>query len=254
MRRNRRGWVWLLMLGLWGLGLARAADAGAMPPVSSAAKDLLIQGSQLDTQGDHDGAIALFTQAIAQGALFEGRLERSYAYAASGHFADALQDLDQAHALLPNNPAPLSARYWFEFELDQFGAVIDTTTQLRGMTPPDPYAPLIRFIAQARLGQDGKADLAKSLTDANKNLWPQAAALMFLGQISPEQLMQSVSQSDNDQAACEVPFYVGEYFLIHQNRNDAQAAFQSNQEDDCREVLEYYAARGELAAMNGEVQ
>ncbi len=249
---GRKARVWWLVLCCALLPLGALADSQGKD--GQAAKDLIMQGANLDLQGDHAGAIALFSKAIALGAEYDGTLERSFAYAASGHFAEALQDLDRAQALQPKATAPVSARYWFQFQLDQFAAVVATTDKLKSMSPPDPYAPLLRFIAEARLGRDGTAELAKTLDDSNKDQWPQAAAQMFLGQVSPDQLLQWAEQSGNDQVACEAPFYVGEYFLIHQNRPYAQAALQQNQQDLCRSVLEYYAARSELASLNDSVQ
>jgi len=237
----------LLLLGFALVPLTGlAADPGA--------EALIGQGNQLDNQGDHVGAIDAYSKAIALGATYEGLIDRSFAYSASGHYAEAFQDLDRARALKPADPAPLSARYWFDFELYQFPAVIATIDQMNGMRPADPYAPLLRFIAASRLGQDGSGDLDKSVAPATRNQWPQAVAQLFLGKVTPDQLLGWVAESGNQQASCEAPFYVGEYLLIHHRPDLARVALSENQRDECRPVTEYYAAAGELVSLGNAVQ
>jgi tetratricopeptide (TPR) repeat protein len=244
----RPGFALLLACGLALMPLAATA-AG-----QTQADGLISQGNTLDNQGDHDGAIALYSQAINLGDEYDARLDRSVAYANSGHYAEAFQDLDRARALKPDDSAPLSARYWFDFELYQFPAVIATIDQMKGMQPADPYAPLLRFIAASRLGQNTDALLAKTLTVRTENQWPQAAAQMFLGKVTPDQLLQWVEQTGDLQASCEAPFYIGEYFLLHHQRNMAQTALQSTERDECRPLMEYYAAQGELMSLGNEYQ
>jgi len=218
------------------------------------AEALIAKGNQLDNQGDHVGAITAYTSAIDLGDEYDARLDRSVAYANSGHYAEAFQDLDRAQALKPQSSEPLSARYWFDFELYQYPAVIATVDKIANLQPADPYAPLLRYIAASRLGQNTDSALAKTLTPQTENQWPQAAAQMFLGRVTPDQLLQWVQESGNDQAACEAPFYVGEYFLIHNNRDLAQAAFQETQRDECRPLMEYYAAAGAMASLGNGTQ
>ncbi len=226
---------------------ARAADP-------QQADVLIAQGNQLDDQGDHDGAIVAYGKAIDLGDEFIARLDRSVAYAHSGHYTEAFQDLDRAQALKPSDASPLSARYWFDFELYQYPAVIATIDKMNGLTPADPYAPLLRFIASSRLGQNTNAQLQKSLTPENENQWPYAAVQMFLGKVTPDQLLQRVEDTGNQQAACEAPFYVGEYFLIHHNNTLAQTAFAETERDECRPLMEYYAAHDELSSINSAAQ
>ena len=246
------GFGWLLAIGLL------MAPAAAMAAGAQAAEALIAQGNQSENQGDHEGAISAYGQAIALSAgadpTYEALIDRAFAYASSKHFAEAFQDLDRAHALKPTDTATLSARYWFDFELYQFPAAITIIDQMNGMSPADPYAPLLRFIATARLGQDTSSVLAKTLTPATENLWPQAAAQMFLGKVTPDTLLGWVQESGNQQASCEAPFYAGEYFLIHQQQTLAQAAFQETQRDECRPVSEYYAAQNELASLSSSAQ
>jgi len=242
----------LVLLLACGLALARVPAALAAD--LSQADSLIAQGNQLDNQGDHDGAIADYTQAMGFGDEYEARLDRAVSYANSGHFAQAFQDLDRAQVLKPADSSPLSARYWFDFELYQFPSVIDTVNKLAGMKPDDPYAPLLSFIAASRLGKNANADLAKTLTPHSENEWPQAAAQMFLGKVTPDQLLQWVEEVGDPQASCEAPFYVGEYFIIHNQPTLAQTALQQTERDECRPLMEYYAARGELASLGNPAQ
>ena len=242
-------WRWghWVLAGLMAVGLAQAA-------AGTPAQALLDQAATADNQGDTQTAIALYGQAIAAGAEFEGRLGRSVAYADSGDFTDGFADLDRAQALQPGSSLPVSLRYWFLFQLDQFAQVAAVSARVERMQPVDAYAPLVHFIALARLGQDGRADLERAYPPSSRNQWPQALAQMFLGQVSPAQLLQWVALSGNAQASCEAPFYVGEYELIHQARTEAQAAFDANQQDQCRPFTEYFAARAEAAALQGPAQ
>jgi tetratricopeptide (TPR) repeat protein len=239
-----------------GCAVAPSAIASGAAAVAggASAQDLIAQANQLDNQGDHDGAIALYTKAIAAGDEYDARIDRSFSYAGEGRYADAMQDLDRAQALKPAATEPLSARYWFQFQLYQFGAVADTVAKLQSLRGNDPYAPLLRYIALSRLGRDAKPELAKTLTSANKNMWPQAAAQLFLGKVDPVSLLQWVQQSGNQQAVCEAPFYVGEFYLLQHDRDNARTAFQINQSDECRPVTEYYAARTELNTLDDVVQ
>jgi lipoprotein NlpI len=243
-----------------GLTLLLSCGLALIPVAASAADDgqqaeaLIAKGNQLDNQGDHEGAITAYTSAIGLGDEYDARLDRSVAFANSGHYAEAFQDLDRAQALKPQNSEPMSARYWFDFELYQYPAVIATVDKMANMQPADPYAPLLRFIAASRLGQNTNGELAKTLTPDTENEWPQAAAQMFLGRVTPDQLLQWVQETGNDQASCEAPFYAGEYFLIHNNRDLAQTAFQDTQRDECRPLMEYYAAQGELASLGNGTQ
>lgn len=247
-----------LLGSLIGLALALPLPVPLLTPVARAddavAQALLTAGDQLDDQGDEAGAVADYSQALQMNpgtaVRFDALIDRAYAYAGSGQYSEAFADIAQAHRLKPGDSTALSARYWVQLDLFQFADVLDTIDQMTGMKPVDPYAPLLRFVAAGRLGRDGRAALARAIPQNARNRWPQAVAQMFLGQVSPLQLLQWVDESDNAEATCEAPYYVGEYQLIHNQRDLAQAAFAESTRDECRPVTEYYAAQRELSALS----
>ena len=159
------------------------------------------RGLRLVETGDHDGAVANYTDAIKvfpdDDILFG---VRGYAQFHRGDFPASAGDLRRAIELSP----------------------ISTHNEVR--------APML-YLALMRAGQDGRADL-QAQVDRWKAINSESPAVfdLYLGHSSPEPLLAAIQSL---RAHCETNFYVGEWHLIRNNRDEARRRLQLAADKKC---------------------
>jgi tetratricopeptide (TPR) repeat protein len=158
-------------------------------------------GKLLIEAGDYDGAVATYTDAIKvfprEDNLFGSR---GYAHFHRGDFPASAGDLRKAIQLTPVS------------------------------THNDDRAPML-YLALTRAGQDGRADL-EAQADRWKRINKKSPAIvdLYLGRSSPEAVLEAVNTL---RTQCETDFYVGEWHLIHDNRDEARRRLQSASSKEC---------------------
>jgi tetratricopeptide (TPR) repeat protein len=185
--------------------------------------------------GNLQRAIADLTDAI--------RLNPSYAAAyfwrgtvlvETGEYDRAVANYTEALKVFPDEDGFFDGRgstHFYRGDLPASAADLHRAIQL---TPNSVYnenrVPLL-YLARTRVGQDGTADL-----EAQVERWKSIKAEipltfdLYLGRSSPEAVLEAAK---SPRARCEANFYVGEWHLIRNNRDEARRLLQVASSKSC---------------------
>lgn len=245
---------------------------------------LLVQRSQLHTEmHDSVSAIADLDRALALAPNDAFTLvKRADAYSDAGDDVRAAADLAQAVALAPKDLDVLMAQanafirtraydraredldqiikakptadvaYFARGRLslyagDDANAVADF--ERASATPVTPYPAMWLFVARARRGVDGGAQLATQTHAWPRGNWPYPVIQQMLGKISADDARAAAL---NDDQRCEADFYNGELLLTHGSPDSARKAFQSALDECPRAFVEKEGADAELKRLDRE--
>jgi len=160
------------------------------------------RGRFLVDTGQYDRAVAKDTEALKvfpDDAGYTGH--RGYAHFYRGDFPAAAADLQSAIELVPSS------------------------------THNRDYAPM-RYLARARAGQDGTAELeAQSERLKRINADIPLAFDLYLGRSSPEDVLKAGKKSLRTH--CETHFHVGQWHLLRNNRDEARRLLQVASANRC---------------------
>ena len=171
------------------------------------------RGNAWSAKGDHDHAIADYTEAIRlDPKSFNAYKNRGQEYFYKGEFpaaaADMLRATDLAH---------------------------------------EAYPMLWQFLARGRMGQDGAAELSANAARLKTKDWPYQVIDFYLGRRSLDEMRTAASKPEEK---CEAVFYAGQWHLLRVNKADAKVALQ-NAADTCpKNFSEYAGAVAELKRLN----
>ena len=213
-RRARRASRAFVAVGVFLASASAAAAAG----IDHARAALEAEGKR-----EFDAAIELYTKAIEAGDLSKENLADVHAYRGNarfflGRFTEAASDYE---ASLTVNPKAIYPAFWL-------------------------------YIARARSGQDGRAELTKNSARL-KDLfyWPGPIAALFLGKATPKAVVAGAEDPFLDarrqrEQLCEAHFYVGQYHLLNGRTAEAAAAFKKALATGAKDFVEHSAAKVEL--------
>ena len=198
--------------------------------------DLAKQGLAAQQKGDWNGAVALYTQALATGDLADkAKVQvmglRANALGSSGDAAGAIAEFDALIKFAPGDPKPLVGRSIAERQAERYdSAIADATAALalknddvfantnRGLAelyagkfaeaaedfakssaadPKEPDFVLLLHISRARAGQDDAKEFAANAAKLDLKSWSGAAVAMFLGKLSPEETRRAANVEQN---------------------------------------------------------
>ena len=111
----------------------------------------------------------------------------------------------------------------------------------------NPYRMLFRFLAQARLGENGAAELAANAARLKSKDWPYPVIELLLGKQTAERTLAAASKPSEK---CEANFYVGEWHLIRRDREQAYKMLQTAIDSCSKTFYEHDAAITELQRIN----
>ena len=115
--------------------------------------------------------------------------------------------------------------------------------------PKDIYRILWLYIAQERGGKSGLHGLSNNLNNVDIAKWPGPVANLFLERISPEELIAETKDDDQrleKERQCEAYFYLGQYYLLMDDKERAVQMFKLCLETKMTSFLEYTGAKVEL--------
>jgi lipoprotein NlpI len=204
-------------------------------------------------KGDADAAIEDFDAALA---LNLPRSElvltgRGKARMAKGDFDRAIADFDAALKVNAKYANALGGRAYARFCQGRFDAAAADFSLERELRP-DSEASIGLFLAQARGGHDAKAALAESVKDVDPQQGLPSGVALFLGRITPEQVLQSVSDKDpktQRDRTCKANFHVGEWYLLNGQTDLARAHLAKATQLCDKSFAEFAAARAELGRL-----
>jgi lipoprotein NlpI len=105
------------------------------------------------------------------------------------------------------------------------------------------YGMLFRYLARARLKQDGAAELSASAARLKSKDWPYAVIDFYLGLRS---LAEMRAAANRPQETCEAEFYIGAWHLLRGSNAEARTALQVAADTCPKTYIEYTAAVAEL--------
>jgi len=87
------------------------------------------------------------------------------------------------------------------------------------------------------------------MSNIQDRVWPYAVGEMFLGKITPEQLIETASSQDKgiqEDQYCEAYFYIGQKYLLGNNKEGATESFQKSVDQGVMPYTEYNFSLYEL--------
>src|SRR5262249_25852082 len=243
------------------------------------------RGTAYDRQGDHDRAIADYSEAIRLAPIFaQAYSSRGLAYYQKGDFDRAIADYGEAIRLDPkyiyayNNRGnaylhkhdgsraiadyreairldPKYAQAYFNRGIanlyaDRLPNALADLVQSSELNPKYAYAALWLHIA------DTRSNLPSQLAEAAKQIdmtkWPAPIVRLVLGQTTPEALLATADDPNvktKQRKVCEVNFYSAEAALHRRAKDEATRLFRLAATACPKSFTEHAAALAELKAL-----
>ncbi|HYB73596.1 MAG TPA: tetratricopeptide repeat protein [Candidatus Sulfotelmatobacter sp.] len=203
--------------------------------------------------GDYDRAIQDFDQALRLNPnLADALNNRGVAYQFKGDYDRAIQDFDQALRLNPNHADAFTNRARVRFYQGKFREAVPDFAKAVGLVPNDPYTIIGLYLAQARAGQDGRADLTRNAARLSLKEWPAPVVSLYLGSTTPQAVLDAAKAPDarrQREQECEAYFYVGQHHLIQGRKDEAIRMFRASVATGVTIFVEYEWARAELSRL-----
>lgn len=135
------------------------------------------------------------------------------------------------------------------FDLGRFEEAAEVFSQVMQDGRRDAYTALWRYLALARAGRDGRAELRELSQTLSLESWPGPVIGLFLDGLEPDELLELAQHHDprtTRNQRCEALFFIGEYHLLAGRKDDAQAAFEATVGTGVIAFVEYWHAKREL--------
>ncbi len=214
------------------------------------------RGIALRALGRGEQAVSDFTQALEVGTPDDAEVYnlRGLAYKDLGQYDLAVADHTNALTIRPvwafatrNRARALFFMGRYRDSATDFEAAFDIEK--------DPYTSLWRFMAMTRSNQSdlGLRNLRTETRRLRQDAWPAPIVNMFLGELTPNELVQLARDPQDPQRAAglatEAMFYIGQMFLMQGDAKQASAFFERTIELGVTTFVEYDGARIELERM-----
>ena len=201
------------------------------------------RGWALSQMGQPDRAIADYTEVIRLAPKFAPAYNnRGNAWYNKEDYDRAIADYTEAIRLDPNNADRHEARGFAYFYQANFTA--SAADMLRAIELKDDiYHMLFRYLARSRAGQNASAELEANSGRLKEKVWPYAVIELYLDRRSPAATLDAAA---NPGDRCEAEFYIGEWHLIRNEREQARPRLQAAADACPKGFVEYIAAVAEL--------
>ncbi len=213
------------------------------------------RGDTYREQGLYDQATSDFSTALKLNPkLAEALNGRALVFAKKGLYDRAISDYGSALELKPDLAfayTNMGRAYYYQGEYSKAAERFESRLKIK---PPHVYPMLWLYLARARTGQDPKAELAGYFKSAKKGHWIYNAALLYLGKITPEQVLESArngKRGERREREAEAYFYIGQYFLVSGDKKTAIAYFRKVIGTGVKRFYEYTGAEVELKRLAG---
>ena len=171
---------------------------------------------------------------------------RGNAHRDRGDFDAAVADYNKLIELEPNNAAHRASRGYLKFYKAEFAdAAADFLRVLE--TQDDAYPMLYRYLSRARVGENAITELEANAGRLKTKAWPYAAIELFLGRRPPD---ATLSAADRPNDRCEAQFFIGEWHLLQNQREQAEDALRAAANTCPAGFIEHNAAMAELKRLN----
>ncbi len=174
---------------------------------------------------------------------------RGNAYRDSGDNNLAMQDYGAAIRLNPDYALAHTNRALLYFYQGRFQEAVPDLETAVANDPYYQFSVIWLYLAQSRVGRDGRADLRRNAARLDLDEWPGPAIRMFLGELNPQAVydMGQANQTRKDkERRAEAWFYVGQHHLMAGHRDTAKGLFEQVVATGITSFMEYRGAQAEL--------
>jgi lipoprotein NlpI len=201
------------------------------------------RGNAYHAKGAYDRAIADYDEAVELDPKYAMAYNgRGNTYKDKGDLDRAISDYSYAIENDPKNSIPYGNRGKANFYKGAFAAAaVDLlrSSELKA----DGYTMLWRYLARNRSGEKAEGELQANAALLNAKDWPYAVIDFYLGRSSMNEMLSAAAKPDEQ---CQVQFYLGEWHLLQDKREDAETALRAAVDACPKSLAEYAAAVAEL--------
>ncbi|MCE1245047.1 MAG: tetratricopeptide repeat protein [Firmicutes bacterium] len=171
------------------------------------------------------------------------------AYTKLGQYSEGLKCLDKAISLHPGEFPLYAEKGSNYFSSDMMDKSAECFKQASQINPTDNYMHLMYGLALMRQGKDGAGYFREYLEKNKDKEWPKPVFRMLSESITPAECLKMAVDGEKDkmmQRKCEAYFYIGEYYLIKNDKAKAKEYFEKCVATGVNYFNEYYFSKAEL--------
>ena len=194
-------------------------------------------------------AEALFARACSKG-HFDGCSVTATLHYQAGRYDEAVAIAGELIRDQPGHWPSRNARGLSLFDLGHYADAAEDLAVLAGLRPDWPYGQLWLYVARARSGQDGATELRGWLQGQDGAEWPVPVARMYLGALSPNQLLRAARHDDARkqlEQECEAYYYLSQREQIAGRSTQARRWLDKTIATGVTDFIEYGSAKAELS-------
>jgi lipoprotein NlpI len=150
---------------------------------------------------------------------------RGQFYVNNGQLDLAQQDFDKAQTLNPDSTSLRLGRGMLEALQESYAKAIDDLNHAVKEAPDEAYGVIWLHLSKWHLGQDDRVELEQLNAKTKKDKWPGSIVALYAGQSGVDAVQAQAKSADPSVEAeqiCEAGYYLGEYYLEHNDRNNAK--------------------------------
>jgi tetratricopeptide (TPR) repeat protein len=176
------------------------------------------------------------------------------AYGKMMDYPNTIKFIDKAIEMEPKVAEYYSTRGKTYFEMGNMKSSAEDFKKACELKPDYAYSHLQYALSLMKQGGDGISYINGYLDKEKETAWPLPVFKMFAEKITPEACLKSSESTDadlNKEQKCEALFYIGEFYLLKDDRQKAKEYFSKCISTGVNYFCEYYFSKAELKRMEG---
>ncbi len=207
-------------------------------------------GAKEFRQGHYEKAVLLFNKAITKKpGYMKAYNNRGNAFYKMGNYKAAIYDFNQVIASSPKYANAYLYLGLSHFLLGDYPAALKHYESYLTLNPENSYIQIFKYLAQRHSGIDGRNGLIKLSKTLDEGSWVNQIVQMLIGNITPDKCLELTYNSNSKiekEQLCEAYFYIGEYYLLNNDKSKARECFQKCLATGFDEFAEYNGAKSAL--------
>ena len=201
------------------------------------------RGLQYARLGQYDHAVSDYSSAIELNPqLVDTRIDRAIGYARLEQYNQAYAELNTVVQHHPDNLRAYLTRGTLSFLVGKYDQAAADFKRYLQLNPNDIYRMLWLYLSEKYHNRDAVSDVAQFSTKVNLDEWPGAILKLYLGEVDADTVIEALSKgAPNMQIgnACEAYYYLGQYYLLQNDRRTALELFNKAVATNAKAYVEY---------------